>query len=441
MGRYQAPFVHGKMAKLGSDVDILVEMEAAHEADVPGTWHLFNPEASNHCAVYHIAEIPLVGGMGEWASRHSHIPFTQHLIDAYIFFPSHGHEGAKDAFLKKFGAKLVYDRSTDGIVYRSDEEQRIAARLAEIYGFGQVAVERMKVSTENALYKVFLDHRDMILKLFKVSGNYQRTRVAEHTDYEERLIGELRTRGIRTPGVIQAERNRDTTIEGCPALLFERLQGIVQQRPEYDLGSICEALAAIHHVQMVGPLDVPQAFTFDEYCMLWLPVFQSYLHNPAHSPEVAQAFASMAPVAERCNPGDNRALWYAHSPAVHCHGDVTPKNVIVGADGQASFFDFNNAFYGPRLADVVDGGIEFSLAEKYVHLADFGRFDAFVESYSKHNPLTSEETEDLPHWIELVGLIKFTKEIRVLLERPKEDLRRKRALAIAAFVTFRCGSA
>lgn len=440
MGRYLAPFVHGKMAKLGSDVDILVEINPAREADIPGHWHLINPAASNHCAVYHVSEIPFVGGAGEWAERHPHMEFTQHLIDAYVFFPSHGFHDEKEAFLRKFGAKLFYDRVRDGIISRGREEERIAARVKELHAFPQVMVEKMKVSTENALYKVFAGERDYILKLFKVSGNYSSKRIAEHTAYEEMLITQLKARGVATAGVIPVSQEGDATIEGFPALLFERIPGVVQQRPEYPLDRICAALAKIHRVQMDQSIDLAGNFTFDEICMIWLPQFHAYINNPAHSPEVAKAFAGLAPLVERCSPGAYRAPLYERSRAVHNHGDVTPKNVIVGEQGEACFFDFNNAFFGPRMADVVDGAFEFSLAEKYIHLADFARFDAFLSNYAAENPLSAAELEDLPKWITLIGVIKFTKEIRVLLERPKENLRKQRALAMADFILSRIGA-
>ncbi|MDP2758989.1 MAG: phosphotransferase [Sideroxyarcus sp.] len=437
MGRYQTPFVHGKMVKLGSDVDILIEINPAREADIPGHWQLYAPEASNHCAVYHVGQVPIEGGAGEWAERYPHIEFIQHLLDAYVFFPSHGYAEEKDAFLKKFGAKVFYDRARDGIVSRGGEEERIAGRIADLHRFPQVIVEKMKVSTENALYKVFAGEHDYILKLFKVSGNYNRNRVAEHTAYEEKLITQLKKRGIATAGVIPVLQVADTTIEGFPALLFERIPGAVQQRPEYPMDRICAALAKIHQVQMKKPLKLAGDFTFDDICMIWLPQFQVYIKDATLSAEIAQAFFKMAPVVERCNPGESRAALYARSSYVHNHGDVTPKNVIVGEEGEACFFDFNNAFYGPRMADIIDGAFEFSLAEKYIHLADFARFDAFISHYAAKNPLSVEEREDLPKWIELIGVIKFTKEIRVLLERPTEQLRRKRASAIANFVMSR----
>ncbi len=437
MGYYLAPFIHGKLAKLGSDIDILVEIDPAREGDIPAHWRLINPESSNHCAVYHVSQIPLAGKPSEWPARHPHVEFIQHLVDAYVFFPSHGYVAEKDAFLKKFGAKLFYDRTRDGVLYHGAEEQRIAARLADLYGF-TAAVEKMKVSTENALYKVFAGEHDYILKLFKVSGNYRSSRVAEHTAYEERLVTLLKARGVPTPGVIRAREGEDAAIEGHSALLFERIPGTVRQRPEYPLETICAALAQIHRVQREQPFDLEAAFLFDDVCMIWLPLFEEYLRKTDLEPEIALAFDKLAPSAERYFPGENRAALFACSPSVHCHGDVTPKNVIVVGENDARFFDFNNAFHGPRMADVIDGAFEFSLAEKYIHLADFARFDAFVSGYDASDSLAAEEMEDLPRWIELLGVIKFTKEVRVLLERPQENLRRKRALAIAEFVLSRC---
>ncbi len=437
MGWYRAPFVHGKLAKLGSDVDILVEINPAREGDIPAHWHLINPESSNHCAVYHVAQIPLSGGGAEWTKQYPNMEFSHHIIDAYVYLPSRGYHQEKDDFLKKFGAKLFYDRTRDGIVSRGGEEARIVARLTELHLFPHVMVEKMKVSTENAIYKVFTGERDYILKLFKVSGNYNSSRIAEHVAYEECLINQLKERTIQTAGVISAQQVVDSTIEKFPALLFERIPGTVQQRPEYSLTSICTALAKIHRVQMERPLELSEAFTFDDICLIWLPLFQTYLKDSRLPQEIAAAFAGISPIADRFSPGEYRAAMYARSHSVHNHGDVTPKNVIVDEQGESYFFDFNNAFWGPRMADMIDGAFEFSLAEKYIHLADFSRFDAFIAHYTESYPLSAKERKDLPKWIELIGVIKFIKEVRVLLERPTEELRKKRALAIAGFVLSR----
>lgn len=437
MGTYLAPFVHGPQAKLGSDIDILIEIHPAREKEIPPHWHLINPESSSGCAVYHITQIPLTKGAEEWTKRHPNIPFTHHLVDAYIFFPSQGHEEKKNAFLRKFNAQRFYDRSRDGLITQESQEVKIAQLLTERYDLTNVIVEPMPVSTENLLYKVFSDQQDAILKLFKVAGNFKNARIAEHTAYEAELITQLVARGIVTAKLFSPKPGADTTLNGFPALLFERVVGAELSRPEYPIDAIAPALAKLHQVQMETPLQLTQAFSFADYCQIWLPQFPIYHQNPTLPPELKATFDQLAPWINQCQEADFLQKLFASSPLVHCHGDVTPRNVIINQAGAACFFDFNNGYYAPRILDLLDGGIEFSLADKYIHLADFARFDAFIAHYTPKNPLTELEIAHLTQWTILLGLIKFTKEIRVLLERPKEQLRRQRAMAIAGFLLSR----
>lgn len=433
MGRYQVPFVHGKWVKLGSDVDILVELDPVREKDVPAHWELINPESSNKCAVYHVAMVPIEGGPGEWAKQYPNIPFIDHLIDAYVYFPSRGFAVEKDTFLTRFKAQVIYDRSRDGRVEQGGEEARIALQVAEYYDLDSPTVERIKASTENAVFLVPGSDKDWVLKLFKVSGNYNRSRIAEHTAYEMALIKALRDGGVHVPDIYASKTGEVPVIDGYPALLFERIAGEVQQKPEYPINQIGAALAHIHNVNIATRIDVPQDFLFDDVCMIWLPQFSTYHAMTGLDAEISNALDRLSPIVDRLNPGQNRAALYARSTSVHCHGDVTPKNVIV-VDGVPWFFDFNNAFFGPRMADVIDGAFEFSLAEKYIDLADFARFDAFIDCYGRVAKLSGDEMADLPQWLELIGIIKFTKELRVLIEKPGEVLRRRRALAIAEYV-------
>ncbi|MBF0180992.1 MAG: phosphotransferase [Magnetococcales bacterium] len=441
MGCYLAPFVHGPQAKLGSDIDILVEIHPEREKEIPSEWRLVNPDSSSGCAVYHITRIPLLRDTGEWSARHPNLPFTHHLVDAYLFFPSQGKDAQKEAFLRKFGALLFYDRVRDGEVKPCEPVTNMGERITELYtGFAGASVQSMRVATENLLYRVTATDKDAILKCFKVAGNYQSARVAEHARYEARFITALVARGVATAGVIPAIDGDVVTVEGLPALLYDRIDGEPQSRPEYPLDRICPALATIHRVQEQAPLDAPQSFLFEGTCLIWLPYFDIYRRDPALPANLIPTFDRLAPLAAPClDPAWRQAL-FATSPALHCHGDVTPKNVIIDAAGTVRFFDFNNGFFGPRMIDVLDGGIEFSLADKYVDQADFARFDAFLTHYAAHFPFTAAERERLSDWLRLLGIVKFTKEIRVLLQRPREALRRKRALAIAGFLLDRSGS-
>lgn len=443
MGRYLAPFVNGAQVKLGSDIDILIEINPAFEADIPSHWNLIKQnEPTNQCAIYHIKQIPIAGGITEWQKNYPHLPLIQHLIDAYVYFPTRGHQAEKDAFLDKFKARLFYDRARDGVFNRPDTAG-IAQRVGELYALPQVSIEQMNVATENALYRVTASGHDYVLKLFKVSGNYPRSRIAEHTLYEGKLITLLKERGIETAGIIpvhqgnEANEANEANIDGCPALLFERINGVAKLQPEYALDKTCAALARIHQVQIDLSLDLAQDFRFEDLCAIWLPLFQVYLRDTTLSADIAAALTGFVALHERCNSGDYRNELYASMPFTHNHGDVTPKNVLTDTQDNSIIFDFNNAYFGPRIADVIDGAYEFSLAEQYIHLADFSRFDAFVSAYRTYSPFNAAEVQKLPQWIALIGLIKFTREVRALLEHPDDELRKKRALAIAQFVFSR----
>jgi len=436
MGRYQAPFIHGKLAKLGSDVDVLVEIHADREEDLPRFWQLHMEKSSNSCAIYHVGEVPLAEDTGEWQAQYPKIPFLNHLLDAYVFLPSRSDCEVKDAFLKKFGAELLYDRSRDGGVVRGEDEKSVAEWFGGAYALPVASVEKMTVTTDNGLYRILCGDDLYVLKQFLVSGNYEHTRIAEHTDYEGRLSNLLHDRGVRTARVIPAKAGLSADLNGHPALLFERMRGAICNRPEYPVDKAAAALADIHEVQRGRALDLPTAFSFEHTCDIWLPAFLRYAEMPTHGTDIAEAFAALMPMFRHYENHDKRRQLFARGTAVHCHGDVKPRNLMVAPDGSVTFFDFNNAFYGPRLADVYDGAYEFALAEKYIHLADFARFDAFVAHYQENCPLSAAETEDMPHWARLIGIIKFTKEVRVLVEQ-ESRLRRQRALAIAGFLRSR----
>jgi aminoglycoside phosphotransferase (APT) family kinase protein len=440
MGRYKVPFMHGKLAKLGSDVDILIEIDPAREAEIPESWRLINNNSSNRCAIYHIGQIPLEDGAGEWPRLYPHIEFIHHLIDAYVFFPTRGGMEEKNAFLDKFKARLVYDRSRQSASASDAEGGRIAGRISQLYSFGDVSVEKMTVTTLNALYRILLGNQVYVLKLFKVAGNYSHNRISEHVDYEARLISQLRDRGVRTAAVIPTSLGEIGEVEGFPALLFEHLAGTVCSRPEYPIDKAAAALARIHRVQMQSPLDLEKSFSFEDFTSMWLIAFCDYAGRESNSPEIAELFSRLTPIyKEKFERQEDIGSLMSRSPGVHNHGDVKPKNLMMDETGEVCFFDFNNAFYGPRMLDILDGAFEFSLAEKYIHLADFSRFDTFIDQYDIHNPFSGTERADMSRWVDFMGIIKFTKEVRVMIDGDADGLRKRRAMAIAGFVLSRHG--
>ena len=123
MGIYSSPFVHSQWAKLGSDVDILIEMENQQSA-VPANWQYINKSQSNSCDIYHLNQISLNDSFG-FQAEFPNIKFFHHLIDAFVYFPEKSDSVKKDDFLKKFAAKLFYSNNTNDkldIQFESEEE-------------------------------------------------------------------------------------------------------------------------------------------------------------------------------------------------------------------------------------------------------------------------------------------------------------------------------
>lgn len=440
LGEYEIPFIHGKLAKLASDIDILIEIDPAHEANIPLQWdkHL-NKASSNGCAVYHIGELPLEGSTKDWSETYPNIPFIGHLLDAYVYLPSRGEKERKGAFLKKFDANCIYDRETDGAVYPSEKEKEIAQQLSSIFSIEKPIIEPFKATTVNTIYRTFIDDKAYMLKLFEAAGNYKHNRIEEHVYYERDLVNHLSNKGIKTAAIKGSDTKDNWKINDIPGLLFEFIPGRVNQKPEYPIESVTEALAKIHQVQEEHPHKSKYKFPFDDACMIWLPEFDKQLKAKQENPDFNRVLNQLSEIIKPLHKGPNRKPMYESSPVIHCHGDVTPKNFIE-VDGEIWFFDFNNAFYGPRIADVIDGAYEFSLAEKYIRMADFARFQQFIDHYDKFCPLSESEKTHMDDWINLMGLIKVAKEIRVANDKnytKQTSLRTKRALAIADFLIER----
>ncbi|OPX57088.1 phosphotransferase [Oceanospirillum multiglobuliferum] len=434
MGTYNAPFVHGRMLKLGSDIDILIEIDPTREADVPKDWHLINTMSSNKCAVYHLEQIPIISDIGYWENLLPHTPLTQHLIDAYVYFPSRGFSKERDAFLNRFKAICIYDRSKEGVIHSSGKLGELSRIVAEHYPLDDVIVEAMNVSTENEVYKVYSKQGIYLLKLFKVSGNYPQSRVEEHVFYEFDLIARLVDLGVKTAKIVPVKTGGVLKVNDHPALLFEFLPGVINKKPEYDIDAYSRSLSSLHLAQINNEIELPELFTFKDTAKIWLDAYPGYLELADRSESLKLSFDIMNRVYDSVSDLEKLAKNSKGVEILHNHGDVASKNIMID-NGEAVFFDFNNAFYGPRIIDVLDGAFELSMAEKYMDEIDFSRFHVFVDSYRAYAPFNKAEEKNIHYWVVLLGLIKFTKEIRVMVSGDKSGLREKRAHAIANFIS------
>lgn len=321
-----------------------------------------------------------------------------------------------------------------GALQHEEEGQTIVQQLIEFYGFSAPVIELMQVSTENALYRIIAGNETWILKLFKASGSHLASRVVEHTRYEAQLVRALLDNGIATASIRPMVNGElVSTIEGHPALLFSELTGTVVHRTDCPLERVVSALAQIHTTQLERPLGVDTEFHFDDACMIWLPAFHSYRFDTSIDTELTSVLNRFAPLVEELNAGERREILFARSPSMHCHGDLSPGNMILETNGMVRIFDFNHTYYGPRLADVIDGAFQF-------HLSDYADFDAFLNSYMQAASLSDDELADLPDWIALVGILWLAKEVKVLMDplmESQHEHRRERLHGISAILS-RC---
>ncbi len=431
MGRYDIPFVYRRHVKVGSDIDMLIEIDPEQEKALPNSWKLYMERASNNtCAVYHLGELAMAEGISDWQALFPSIPFTAHLLEAYVFLPSRCDAARKDAFLKEFHAEVFYDR--DANVMAAGGQPHLIRQIEEAYGFDAARVDTLKEASGNRLYRVAAGATTGILKITLDAGTYSRRKLAEHARYEACLILALQARGISTPGVIASRTGLTATIDGYQAILFECFTGDVCDTLEYPTAKAATALAQLHRVQQVPPLGLTEEFAYDDFCAIWMPYFRRSYQTPDLPKALADACASMATAAAYFDDPDVRSGLLARSQPVHCHGDVKPRNVIQHVDGSVAFFDFDNALFAPRLTDAIDGGITFSLAEQHIDRIDFQRFDVFLAAYRQAITLTAAEEEDLPQWIQLCTLLQFIRELTTWTIS-KDGMRLRRAVAIAHF--------
>ena len=431
IGMYKSPFIHSEWAKLGSDADILIEIDEDVAIELPESWTYINVSPTKKCDIYHIGQIEAVDTFGH-RKRYPNIDFFQHLLDAYVYVPSRGDEKVKNDFLDQFKAEVIYDRDHGG-GYPEIHDVLSREFKAPVKG-----LKRMDVATENELYEVRVGEETCVLKVYKVSGNYSSSRLAEHAEYEAAVIGGVEKLGVATASVLTTHEQKNVfDVGGAPAILFRKLAGTVGREPDYPMAKAVALLAEYHGVQDRDPMDIETDFSFRQVFDMWQSEYHRFADEYAHDDEVSGYFAKFEDIYDKLEQTFSDLTTTKDVLNLHNHGDVTPRNVIVDEDA-AYLFDFQNAFYGPRVFDVVDGGIEFSWASKNPDFTDFARYDEFVTAYIKGATLPATEKKALDEALKIVGIIKFVKEVRMIKgSKNKNNLRRRRALDLAAFLETR----
>ncbi len=451
MGLYKSPFIHSRWAKLGSDVDLLFEVDEKKPVKFPDSWNYINISSGNQCDIYHVGEIGADDDFGH-RQRYPNINYFQHLLDAYVYIPSKGDLEKKNAFLKKFKAELIFDRGAgEGVkiiagkkpekaATKTTKKNTSNAQKALVREFGEAVqgLNRLDVATENELYEVEVKGEAAILKIYKVSGNYSSSKLVEHTEYECQVITAAEKRGVPTASIVPTNAGNNVfMVDENAAVLFKKVEGVLGSEPNFPVEETAKALAIFHEVQIKKPIDIKTEFSFDLVFDIWRVEFNRYAEESKNDEELSQAFAKLEVIYKEIKKIYRALTTMKGIVWLHNHGDVTPRNTIT-SEGKTYLFDFQNTFHGPRLLDLIEGGIEFSWGIKNAKLNDFNRFDQFTKCYLLNSKLTANEKKSLENTIKVLGLIKFIKEVRMIKgSKNKNNLRRLRALDLFKFMEAR----
>lgn len=381
-GRYTVPFVHFDWVKTASDFDIMIELEPDHETGIPKHWkkHFFTK--FNSSMYYHLGDIG-DGMNSDLAKQYPGIVFFEHILEAYLYYPSVGDRAIKDKYLEDIGSEIVFERKglLDWI------ETSFGVTVDNIKRFGAVSFNRVydvKTGAGRYALKIY-DHRYM-----NESG-------IEKIAYEMEIVEALKGAGLN---VAQPRPNLEGEIlsrhDDDHAVLFEFMKGAYHHRPDEQASRQAGALLAGVH-KSTEKLDLSGKHSFDirENVLFWLNTCQSYVDDKTiELPTMPSAYKTYV-----------REL---DLDKLHCHGDVSPRNFLFD-DGTCGLIDFQNAGYGPALIDVADGAIEFAL-----HSENFRRNNAaaFLSGYESVRPLSQEAHAEFRKLCATQALVKIARLLR-----------------------------
>lgn len=400
-GRYEVPFLHIAWAKLGSDFDILIEVDERYP--VPEAWSNKFFWKVCGCDYYHLGEVDFPID-NPYSSDFPNIPFRHHLVEAYLFFASRMDAAVKDKYLSGFSSREV-------LYEKKDVEAQVPDMLEERYGVKVESIAPLKGIGFNEVFRVKSAGDEYIVKIMKGA---EFTPPAEghrgtHLRYEAALLEALSR--SNAPAIIP-RRGKDEKLYqplgeyNCMLLDFVRADKV----DELSLKNVRAAARTLARVNKALPADVAttEAYRFAESLSFWLADFASLPEKFTDDESMRRQFESLVPTILSTR---NRIEGAEELSWIHCHGDVTPRNMLF-VKGKGLLYDFQAAHYGPRIADVAEGALEFAFRDKSASI-DTAALEAFIAAYDREYPLSSHERAHLPTMMFLHAAIKLGRLMRM----------------------------
>lgn len=403
-GCYQVPFVHFNWAKLGSDFDLLIEIDERYPVPKEWLFKFFWKACSSDYYLLGDINYPIES---PFKNQFKHVHFYNHLVEAYLFFGSKGNPAIKNEYLKKHNAKLLYQK-TNGRPADQTEEQ-VHASLLHNYGIEPTVIEKLDVVSFNEFFRVTTDKNMYAAKLMKKEDFTPAAtgHSGKHLEYEAHLLESISQLdlpvSLPVPGkdgrFLQQLDNRFCML--FPFIVSDKME--IGSRSQ--LQAAAETLAAVH--QAFAKVDVPgDWYRFNEVLEYWTNQFSTLFEKFSENDKDAEQFGSLT---QGMRNAGKKILEAEGLPWVHSHGDVCPRNFFYIND-RAILFDFQVAHYGPRIEDIAEGALEFSLTSNG---AEQGLIDEFITSYDTANTLTPQELELLPTMLFLQSTFKLARAFRV----------------------------
>jgi Ser/Thr protein kinase RdoA (MazF antagonist) len=403
-GRYEVPFLHIAWSKLGSDFDILIELDERHP--VPEAWEYKFFWNVCGCDYYHLGEVDFPID-NPFAAEFPNIRFKHHLVEAYIFRPSKMESGVKDAYLQSFTAReLVYEKKAVA--------EGIPSFVEEKYGLHLSGLETLKTGGYNEVLRGTAGDRAYVIKVMKGAEFTPRAagESVSHAAYEADLMNALA--GASAPAVVPVaalDGKRSQHFGQFDVVVMEHVDAASASEPTADmLASVAGGLARIHRA-LPADASVTKAYTFRESAAYWLRDLRDLAARYTQDAGLLTSFDTIIPAAAGARSrieASGELMW------VHCHGDVTPRNVMFVND-QAVFCDFQAAHFGPRIADIAEGAIEFAFSEA-TGAIDHERIRAFIRDYEREQPLSPPERVLLQDMLTLHVAIKLGRLLRMQVQ-------------------------
>ena len=400
-GRYEVPFVHFDWAKLGSDFDLLIEIDERHPLPPEWDYKFFWKDSSSDYYLLGDVAYPVASPYPE---QYPNITFYNHLIEAYLFFPSKGDVQVMSEYVKKFGAARIYERT------KPQEEMTVLAKgfVAESYGFEVAEVEKLGGPSFNEVLSVTTADARYAAKIMKKEDF---TRAVEgqsgrHIEYEASLLQALSGKDLPVlVPVAGKDGNLVQPIDDRFCMLFPFIDSDKEPGSEGTLEAAAHALAKLHG-GTAGSEVATDLYRFNEALDYWIEQYATLHEKFGRDEDLHARFAALLPRLEAVR---GRALETDGVTWTHLHGDVCPRNFFYVGDG-AILYDFQAAHHGPRLADLAEGAMEFAWQGAAI---DPALVDGFVSAYEEEGALNEAERALLPTMLFVQAALKLARSFRV----------------------------